>query len=509
MAYILAQYTIRSKQEYIFRSNRITEIIGASDLITHSWDILFEQADELFAQNGTEGRKTRRIPEQREFHMTEVEEAFENQTLHMVELFRGGGNETVLFDSVDTYKKVNEVFSYYLLKNYPGLIPMAVCCEYTGDYQHDYACLMQEADREKNSMISGQSDFILPFSMMDRNTFQPYACVVKYGNDRIRLTAEAYSKRIRGREISKKDPEVQILDDMITKKGEESLLAVIHADGNNMGIKISAMLEGETDYSVCISRMRDFTERTADAFSEQGLKAMEQCREELQSKYKGKYGPQAFLFRKIITDGDDLTFICNARFAMEYVQAYLTSVQEYQKRNASEWMYSSCAGICVFHSHYPFSRAYSIAEQACDCAKENVHGRKSDLVEEGWADFHYIHNGIGGELSSVRERQGTAACMARPWRITGGDAEDGYSYRELAALYQLLDQYHVSRSDVKTIGNELATSILNGRQELIRVYGHHKGLQEEAKRQYPDEKHLLKMLYDLSEVYDLWFKEGR
>ena len=172
-------------------------------------------------------------------------------------------------------------------------------------------------------------------------------------------------------------------------------------------------------------------------------------------------------------------------------------------------MYSSCAGICVFHSHYPFSRAYSIAEQACDCAKENVHGRKSDLVEEGWQISIIYTTGSEEKLSSVRERQGTAACMARPWRITGGDAEDGYSYRELAALYQLLDQYHVSRSDVKTIGNELATSILNGRQELIRVYGHHKGLQEEAKRQYPDEKHLLKMLYDLSEVYDLWFKEGR
>ena len=71
----------------------------------------------------------------------------------------------------------------------------------------------------------------------------------------------------------------------------------------------------------------------------------------------------------------------------------------------------------------------------------------------------------------MRERQGTAACMARPWRITGGDAEDGYSYRELAALYQLLDQYHVSRSDVKTIGNELATSILNGRPELIVYTG--------------------------------------
>ena len=32
--------------------------------------------------------------------------------------------------------------------------------------------------------------------------------------------------------------------------------------------------------------------------------------------------------------------------------------------------------------------------------------------------------------------------------------------------------------------------------------------QKELIEQYPNEEQLLKMLYDLSEVYDLWFKEG-
>ena len=289
MTYVLAQYTIRSKQEYIFRSNRVTEIIGASDNITRSWDILFEQAEKLFEQSGVPGKKTLRLADQKEFHISEIAEAFRTNTLHMVELFRGGGNETILFDSHDSYIKVNKAFSYYLLKKYPGLIPMAVCSEYTGDYQHDYTCLMQEADREKKRMITGQSDFILPFSMMDRNTFQPYSCVEKYEDGLVRLTAEAQVKRKRGQEISREDPEVQILDNMIIGKGEESLLAVIHADGNNMGIKISKMLEGKTDYDTCISKMREFTEITADAFSVQGVQALEKCRDTLQEKYKGKY----------------------------------------------------------------------------------------------------------------------------------------------------------------------------------------------------------------------------
>ena len=131
MPYVLAQYTIRSKQEYIFRSNRITEIIGASDNITKSWDILFDQADKVFGQSGTAGKRRKGSRIRQSFICRKTEKAFKEQALHMVELFRGGGNDTVLFDSRDNFEKVNKAFSRYLLEHYPGMIPMAVCCSCT------------------------------------------------------------------------------------------------------------------------------------------------------------------------------------------------------------------------------------------------------------------------------------------------------------------------------------------------------------------------------------------
>lgn len=501
MTYILAQYTIRSKQEYIFRSNRLAEIMGASANITESWNSLFRQAEHL-------EKRIRRVEDMEDFDIGEVTEAFEAHSLHMVELFQGGGNDTILYDSMETYIEVNQAFSRYLLQHDPGMIPMAVCTRYTGDYQKDYRALMQEAEREKNRMISGQNHFILPFSMMDRNTFQPYAYVVEAEGGQVRLTEEAYAKRIQGKRIADRDPGTRILDDLVTEKNEESLLAVVHADGNNMGIKISKMLEGITDYSACVSKMRQFTSDTANAFVTQGLQALYDCRKRLEQNNEGRYRKQSFFFRRIIADGDDITFVCNARFAMEYVQAYLNSVQTYQERNHSEWMYSSCAGICIFHSHYPFARAYSMAEQACDQAKKKVHGSTGKPIEESWVDFHYIHNGIGGDLSGIRKRQGTETCIARPWRIGGGETDD-CSYRRLEELCGLLQAYRVSRSDIKTIGSEYESGASYGRKELFRIYGHHKGLEERLEAEYPKEEVLLNMLYDLSEIYDLWFKEGR
>ena len=494
MKMVLAQYTIRSKQEYIFRTNRMVEIAGASENISQSWNILFNQADEI-------GKKLRRVSENIPFCMEEVKRLFDERKLNGIELFCGGGNDTVLYDSIETYLEVNKAFSRFLLENYPGMIPMAVACEYSGDYDKDYANLMKQSDIEKNKMISGQSDFILPFSMMDRTTFQPYSDIINIAGSSVRVTDEAKAKRKTGLKIREQDETVKLLDDLITKKGEESLLAVVHADGNNMGSKISEMLTDKKDYDSCVNVMREFTADTAKAFGKSGLDAMQKCQQQLKEDYKDKYDEKAFFFRKIIADGDDMTFVCNARF----VRAYLEAVQNYNNKGEKEWRYSSCAGICIFHSHYPFARAYSLAEQACESAKKNVHGEC--IKEESWVDFHYIHNGVGGDLEQIREHQGVTGCMARPWRIDIKANTDRKNYNTLRILTDIMKENGVSRSDIKTIGSEMEGSYSYGKFELNRVYGHHRNLQSEIKEKLKIDKEedLLPIIYDLSEVYDLWF----
>lgn len=495
---VLAQYTIRSKQEYIFRTNRMVEIAGASENISQSWNILFTQADKM-------GKKLRRVSENIPFCMEEVKRLFDERKLNGIELFCGGGNDTVLYDSIETYLEVNKAFSRFLLENYPGMIPMAVACEYSGDYDKDYANLMKQSDIEKNKMISGQSDFILPFSMMDRTTFQPYSDIISIAESSVRVTDEAKAKRKAGLKIREQDETVKLLDDLITKKGEESLLAVVHADGNNMGSKISEMLTDKKDYDSCVNIMREFTADTAKAFGKSGLDAMQKCQQQLKEDYKDKYDEKAFFFRKIIADGDDMTFVCNARFVMDYVGAYLEAAQNYNNKGEKEWRYSSCAGICIFHSHYPFARAYSLAEQACESAKKNVHGEC--IKEESWIDFHYIHNGVGGDLDQIREHQGVSGCMARPWRIGTKANTDRKDYSTLQILADIMKENGVSRSDIKTIGSELEDSYSYGKFELNRVYGHHRNLQNEIKEKLKIDKEedLLPIIYDLSEVYDLWF----
>ncbi len=508
----LSIYKIRAKQNYIYRTNKVLEIVGASENISNAWNVLFQKAEEA-------GLKVKRIGEK--FCFEQIKAAFAKKELDMVELFLGGGNDTVLFRDKDCFRKANKAFSYCLLKEYPGMIPMAVSVEVSGDYREDYKKLLEESAKEKNRMIFSRDQFILPFSMMDRDTFLP---MTDMENNELypkeRLCKRKTGVRIRNTE---KDIEaIKLLDNMVTKRGEESLLAVIHADGNNMGSKITDLLGNHTDYDYCVNNMRQFTCNTEEVFVKYGLSAIDKCQKDLIEKYKNHKGytdkdghlkKSLFFYRKIISDGDDITFICNARFAMEYAKAYVNAVQTYQKDKNSKWSYSSCAGICIFHSHYSFAEAYRLAEKACDDgAKAKVHIIGTDgrniPVEEGWVDFHYIHSGVSGDLQTIRRMQGTSECMARPWRIDGDNTDDPHAVEKLEKLADILKCYKVSRTAIKSLGIDWENSKELGKASIKRVYGHHPGLQKAIKTMlHWDDEQIMKALYDLAEVIDLWFAE--
>lgn len=512
--YILAQYSIRSKQEYIFRTNKLLEIIGASEIISKAWDILFEQAE----NNGISTEKTG----DGKFIFEIIEKKFKDSSLNMVELFRGGGNDTVLFSDIGSFRRANAAFSSYMLENYPGIIPMVVYVEKTDDYKNDYSKLMAQSEIKKTRMVPGTEYFIAPFSMIDRSTFLPYSKTEALGKgDKIRLSKESAAKRAVGyksmENMKKEDSDVvKFLDNLITQKGEESLLAVVHADGNNMGSKIMRLLRGESDYNTCVNNMRGFTKNTADAFVGTGIKAMDEKHKELMDK-TGDKDKMKYFYRKIVADGDDMTFVCNARYAMDYVEAYLNSVDQY-KNPENDFKYSSCAGICIFHSHYPLAKAYALAEQACDSAKERVHaqGENQDAKEEGWVDFHYIHSGISGDLEEIREVQGTRSCMARPWCVVKNETESYmYTYEKFKALREKLKDLGISRSNIKNLGNTYEESGARAMEELHRICGHTTIKNKDGSFAQPlrgaleelfgsKDNAILKAVYDLSEVYDLW-----
>lgn len=515
---ILAQYTVRSKQEYIFRSNRMQEIVGASAMISQSFDLLFSCAERL-------GVKTERGGGA--FRMGETLRKFDGGALDMVELFIGGGNDTVLFRDREVCRRVNEAFTYAVLKERPGMIPMYVGVPIAPaedgayNYREDYTALMRAAETEKKRMEPGRGRYAVPFARTDRMNFQPQSIRISIGGSEMWLSDEAYAKRVFNRR-----EDARFLDDLVTQRGEESLLAIVHADGNNMGAKIQRKLGDATDYDACVTTMRRFTANIADAFTKAGRDAMERRGAELaaaeREKERPRLKPSAFKARWIVADGDDATFICNAALAKDLTEAYLRGVSAYRAKDDPGEAYSSCAGICIFHSHYPFARAYALAEQACDNAKAPVHkaaaargGEPGEPSEQAWLDFHYIRGGAGGDLDELRELHQTGRRMARPWFVCGQSTEESgaKSVGKLDKLAEVLAGHKVSRSNIKTLGavceEDAAQGALEWKRICYRARQQGEGaLEQEAESLFSgNREELMKALYDLSEVYDLWYRK--
>lgn len=481
----LVQYSIRSKQEYIFRTNAMRQITGGSALISKAWDMLFDSAEDV-------GLKVKRLNGLDDSFPTDTNEAFEGG-YDMVDLFRGGGNDTVLFRDENAFRIANGAFTRTLLEKAPGMIPMCVGVEATLDYRKDWGDLMDESEKIKNSMMPGRSIAMMPFSQMDRKTFQP----IVTAND-TELSAEALAKQ----NASKGDPSIteknSKLDNLLNKNDSKSLLAVIHADGNNMGAKIIKLLGNESDYSVCIPLMRKFTRCTAQAFAG--------------SEIVSRIEKLGYPLHWIIKDGDDVTLVCNANYAEKIAVEYLKAVSEQQVNIGSEkFNYNSCAGICIFHSHFPFSVAYALAEDACSNAKRKVHGTGTDgIIEESWLDYHFVHYGIGGDLQNIRLEHGTESRMARPLGVCCKDSEY-FTVDRIKELRRIVceGELSISRSNLKTISAEWERNMSEGRSDMERVYFRTPGLREALEALFGNDKNnILKAIYDLTEVYDIdWFKD--
>ncbi len=497
----LAQYTIRSKQSYIFRTNHLVEIVGGSDIISKTFD-------ELFACMKAAGLRYEQARDQSAgFSMRETRRRFQEGTLDAAELFIGGGNDTILFRDIDAFRRANAAYTRKVLERYPGLLPLCVGVEVEGaDYRADYQKLMDAAEKSKSAMQSGRVENAQPFARQDRSTLQAVSVEVRQDDGSVEFrSAEANAKYLVGKISKNTEEETKLLDDL-AKNGERSLLAIVHADGNNMGVKIQKKLGNETDYDLCVKTMRAFNREIDDVFTKKGPDALEARRQELIKEFPDDKAKNR-LVRWIVKGGDDAAFICNAKYALELTKAYLQGVSA---AGSQAGEYSSCAGICVFHAHYPFARAYELAEQACDNAKKPVHKTHQ---EQAWLDFHYLRSGVNGDLEDIRELHRTEECIARPWFVCGAQPPDGvFRLDQLNKLDTLLRNAGVKRSQIKDFGTELEVSGHAGELVWKRIcYNAQKApnLNADVKRLFSNSQDaLFKALYDLSDFYDLWFKRG-
>lgn len=549
--YALAMYDVRGKQEYIFKTNKLKEIVGGSCIIRDCFkEYLFPSAEEYMRRKAkkegiplsddevcgiynyndlkNEPEYISEINKGKEFSQKAFERMMQDEKCAAryagEVVYEGGGNFFVLYKDKETCIEINKIFTRKLLKE---LYTLKVLCTYI-ELENGLVNFIEDRKKlyEKHRISEAEESVIcpvntLPFVQVDEVTSLP---LTKYNeNTRKKVSTEAEAKLAKHLDVYNEKYGEKDLDKLVTRKGEESLLAVVYIDENNMGAKVQNVLGTETSYDQCVKKLRETSEFIQKNYVEDRIKDIDQMLEEKAKKGKKKAGKRLVVFA-----GDEINLICNARDAYDIAKTYLKGLHQVSWKDSTEPC-SACAGIAIFHSHAPYAQAYKVAEECCESGKTRMKKLEKAREKEGkskevcYIDVHYCQKGIGMSLDDIREKE-VGGLISKPWLLDMEDEKNTTSkmpeditIMEIEKVVEALQMIE-SRTNVKdlAVAAKLSEGAFN--LEMRRIYAHQSDedikrrmkeifVQEDREEFGQKYKKYRKMIYDIVIVYDLWFRK--
>lgn len=369
--------SVQGIQGFIFKTNKLSDIVGASELV--------------------------------ETICTEMFDEFKGQGTIVV---NAAGNVKCIFNNKGECAKAVREFPKKVMEAAPGItISQAVVPLKTDE--SDFETQVEELERrlhvQRNKPL--RSSTIGSMAMMrSRTTGNPAVKAVEKDSDVEFLDEATIAKQ----KLSKpNDPENSTMKLIKKSLGNNNIkpqyvafniedltdkndwIAIIHADGNALG-QIVAQKNKKS------GKLKEFSEKLDRATINAAQKAYADILTCDDYDPVGKVVP----FRPVVLGGDDMTVICRASLAMRYVTAYIKHFEENTEANGDGL--TACAGIAYMKSSYPFHYGYRLAEALCEEAKKDAK-RDDHCRSDGKAPscimFHKIQGSYIGSFSQIEKNE--------------------------------------------------------------------------------------------------------
>ncbi len=425
---------VGKKQNYIFSSNRLSENVGASIII-------------------------RKVTEE------DTRAFYKRYSPEIV--YEGGGKALYVFADKDDGISFARKYSRYVMEEYPGLVLSIVGYE-----------LMNGA-----SVKEGVAEC---YRLMEqkKNRVQYRTCMIDFGStlrcaetnlpavphDRIVLPEDRQQKPISAESITKykysstkrnsyfseflpQNYQFPDKTDLIGRsKDEKSYIAIVHIDGNRMSNKISKFNEA----------MIPKKEETRESFDQRYIRGLKNLSNEIDEKYKEAFRElvstivenldklkgvlnltEGYLpIRPLIMAGDDICFASDGRIGVDAARIFLENIQRKQVQGIP---LNACGGVAIVKSHFPFSRAYDLAEALCRNAKNAV----PEDQDASFIDWHIEQGELKDSLRQIRDQykaEDGSWLTVKPYRITG--EMDADSFRHFEDAFDQLTKSEIPRSKI-------------------------------------------------------------
>ncbi|MGG5461207.1 hypothetical protein [Clostridium sp. B9] len=448
----LVLWELGKKQTYIFNSNKLKDAIGASLIIK------------------------------------DFSEDYYNEYLKKENFITKGGGKTIYyFETKEEANTFIKNLSFNILKNYPGLELLITSVDM--DFKIDDLRLKineiyKKLDKKKNTKKNAL--YQMGFGIERKCSETGLISSVKDERDGNFISNEIkvkrnYCNRKQGDNFEELIPsgyklEVS-LDDLVEDNGKQ-YTGVVHIDGNGMGKKIKAFLDG----------IPESNSETQEEFNKRYKRSLCDLSEEINKKYREAFfkmckvvdkainennnlskeiimnkndsdeEKRSFPLRPIILAGDDITYVCNASIAiesarvmLEYLEKEKVSIPGYEDINLS-----ACAGIAITKKGYSFKRAYELAEELCSSAKTFL--LEKNYEDKSAIDFQFLQGDCGEGLDNIREqyvsKNGEILTM-KPLLISNENKVRTYGafINSLKGLNKVIEKDIIARSKVKLMKN--------------------------------------------------------
>ncbi len=509
---VLAMYDVRGIQKYIFRTSKLKDAVGASAIVE---DIIEEALKAAVDKVKQEESITSDLQWVADGKVCE----YQDNKYDVQVLYIGGGNAFVEFSTGRLCKRINQLMAKYVLDNTYSLQLAVAYVEKKTSYKEDYQKLTNEMSRVKVDMKVSKPLGALPVMDIEIKTGYP---LIDSEN-----SMESYLKKNKDETVRESVCKAEkIIDNYGTKKGIDSNIAVVHIDGNNMGVRIRELVDGIEDYKTAVDTMRKISHRINNSFKEvfddMKKKIDIEGRELVKDKEKDNF------VMKVLVAGDDITYICNAKIALKTVKYYCDQISNHTlygdntEENVKKYGFSVCAGIAYMGSHFPFYAGYEVAESCCesakDVAKDDVN--KADGRIGNFVDFQICKNVHAKNLKEMRKREYVTASgeelLMRPYFIkTAGKESEGFNIAKEKTLEEFLNAVKYF-ADGKNIPSSFAKKLRNtyslgqNQMEIVNSF------LESRSWKMPDNKNELYYIinskkvakwYDALEMMDFYIEE--
>jgi hypothetical protein len=394
---------VQGIQSFIFQTNELKDIVGASELVEQ---ICTKAFDEFATDKNAKSKG--------EF------------------ILKAAGNIKFIFERKEDCENAVLNFPKKVMEMAPGITISQAVVSYKSDIASNedkaFEKAVDELERklraQRNKLMQSTTLGLMGIKRAPKTGLPGMYYETNKKSKKKELIDEAtsqkrnFTKENKVRRLCHKSFDIkydELTDDMIAYDIEDitdknDWIAIIHADGNGLGQVVQK-----------VGKNKEQFKQFSDELDTSTINAAHTAYEAVKESFKDK---TIIPLRPVVLGGDDMTIICRADIAVAYADAYIQAFETETQNRLSKILKDNnvfegqekltcCAGIAFIKSSYPFYYGYNLAETLCERAKKDAREGKRLKDHGGLAPsclmFHKVQDSFVESFDDIESRELTPA----------------------------------------------------------------------------------------------------